>query len=243
MGLRRFVKTSGITLAILVLSAVGNAVYGQEKSWENQIAIYLWMTGMSGDVTALGRSASMNVSFDQLLDNLKFGAMLNYQGRGRKWVVTGDVVYAKLGSDLASPPADITFDQWIISANGGYRALPWLDLLAGARVIVMSGDIQFQAPSQLVHGNTDTWVDPMIGLRALAPLGRHFDVSLQGQVGGLIWSDFGWQAAGAVNWKVSRLITLGLGYRALGLDWSGNNGLTAYDLTEYGPVVGVGFRF
>jgi hypothetical protein len=75
---------SGACLAIALVFA-GGTLHAQESEtakWENTVTLYGWAAAMSGTQAIGPLSATVDVSFSDILENLKMGAMLNYVGRG-----------------------------------------------------------------------------------------------------------------------------------------------------------------
>ena len=56
----------------------------QESSWEWNITPNLWMTGMSGDVSIMNQSVPLDVSFKDILKNLKMAAMIHTEAKNGK---------------------------------------------------------------------------------------------------------------------------------------------------------------
>ena len=61
-------------------------------------------------------------------------------------------------------------------------------------------------------------------------------------IGGFgINSDLTWQAQGMLGYEFNELFSMGLGYRALGTDYSKDGFL--YDIVSHGPVLGFEVKF
>ena len=69
---------------------------------------------------------------------------------------------------------------------------------------------------------------------------------MRGDVGGFsVGSKFTWNASAVLGYSISRVVSLGLGYRALYVDYESGSGSNKfeYKVTMYGPMVGVGSYF
>lgn len=240
----------------LALSAPAAAQQRAPQPWQNLVTVYGWGANMSGLSSVDGITATVDVSFSEILDHLKMGAMLNYQGRNETLVAVFDMVYMKLGSDIATPNtgdtlASVRLKQWLLEADGGYRVTPWLDALVGLRVPVIETSITPDRDNPLFteQSGSVAWVAPLVALRAEVPFGKKFTGIVRGDVGGfdLGGTNWTWQAAGYVNYKFGGVVSGTVGYRAIGADYAkgdaGQPGYFAYDINNFGPVFGVGFAF
>lgn len=95
------------------------------------------------------------------------------------------------------------------------------------------------------------WFDPLIGARAFFDFSEHWNLSLQGDVGGFgIGSDFTWGAMGTIGYRF-RLFSeennarAAAGYRAIYQDYSEGSGNNRFewDVTLHGPILGLVIEF
>lgn len=245
--------------AFVFLVGLNAAAFGQGRApepWRNLVTVYGWGANMSGLSSVDDITATVDVSFSEILDHLKMGAMLNYQGRNQTLVAAFDLVYMKLGSDIATPNtgatlAEVRLKQWLFEADGGYRVTPWLDALVGLRVPVIETSITPDRDNPVItaNSNSESWVAPLVALRAEVPFGKKFTGIVRGDVGGfdLGGTNWTWQAAGYVNYRFSGVVSGTVGYRAISADYAtgdeGQPGYFAYDINNFGPVFGVAFAF
>ena len=90
------------------------------------------------------------------------------------------------------------------------------------------------------------WIDPFVGARVRLDLSNKFSVSLRGDVGGFdVGSKFTYNAVGLVGYNISQVVSIWLGYRVAGVDYESGSGFDKfkYDVTYYGPITGIVFRF
>lgn len=248
----------GACLAVALVFA-GSTLHAQESEtakWENTVTLYGWAAAMSGTEGIGPLTATIDVPFSDILDNLKMGAMLNYVGRGKTFVTGADFIYMKLGSDLALPSgsttvAEVKLKQWLFEVDGGYRVLPWLDALIGVRVPVIEAEFvpNTDNPSFSGKSKSESWFAPLIGARAIVPVTKHLSVIARGDVGGfqIGGTNTTWQAAGYVNYKFGDHFSTTLGYRAINADYAtgdeGQQGYFLYDITNFGGLLGIGYTF
>jgi len=73
-------------------------------------------------------------------------------------------------------------------------------------------------------------------------LSDRWTFSFEGDIGGFgVVSDLTWQAYAGFGWSASPSLSLGIGYRGLGTDYS--KGDFSYDTVTQGPMVGFLYSF
>lgn len=259
-------------LCLMGITLIGTGVYAQnaspgESKWEFDLIPYLWMSSISGDVTLKGNPSQVSMSFGDIFSDLTFGGQFHLEARNGRWGLFFDVTYLNLSADadtvdpsVGPVSADFGMQQWLVEFGGLYQLGRWplgknggmalaLDVLGGGRYWYLSGDLDAYVP--LAHlsvnksGRKD-WIDPFVGLRLRLNLTKDLLLVLRGDVGGFgVGSEFTWNASAVLAYNISRVVSVGLGYRALGVDYESGSGSSKfkYDVTMYGPLIGVGFRF
>ncbi|MBP1749859.1 MAG: hypothetical protein H6Q52_2398 [Deltaproteobacteria bacterium] len=244
----------------------GNAPGSGEQKWQVEITPYFWAASLAGDVTIKGLDTHINESFTDIAKYIDSGGMLHLEARKGNWGFFADGMYLKLSDSGSSSgqlgflSGDATIEEWIVELGGFYRIGRWslgdsketrlsLDALGGARYWWVKGSLDFSAPNLAIftdNSKSKEWVDPFIGLRAQANLTRNLSFHLRGDIGGFgVGSDFSWNAYGLFGYTFTPSISAYLGYRALAVNYESGSGSSKfkYDVTMYGPVMGMGFRF
>jgi len=109
--------------------------------------------------------------------------------------------------------------------------------------------IASDAPAGVELVNKDqAWFDPFLGARFTIPNTGKWTFMFRGDVGGFgVGSQFAWQVRPTIAYSVSKHWTFGVAYWALGMDYvSGERGdrdYFKYDVTTFGPEIGVGYTF
>jgi hypothetical protein len=210
--------------------------------WSFDTSLYGLAAGMSGDVTARGIPADLDVSFSDVMENLEFGAMGSFRIGHGHWAFTTDVIYMSLSASKKGITADL--DQWLIEPTISYRLCEHFDLLAGARYNNLSGGIK--GPLGRTFTGTQDWWDPIVGAVGAIPVGDKLSLNVRGDVGGFgVGSDITWQAFPYLNWQVSKRCSLQAGYRWVYTDYESGSGANKfkYDVLTQGPQVGFTVRF
>jgi len=233
-----------LTLATTLLVSAGYA--GETNKWTFDVSLYGLAAGMSGDVAVKGIPADVNVGFDEIWDNLDFGAMGKVRVGYERWALTADVIYMSLGAAKNGISAE--FDQWMVEPTLSYRICNEFELLAGARYNNLSGDIIGPGilPTPRVPSGTQDWWDPIVGGTAKLPLGKAFSLNFRGDVGGFgVGSEITWQAFPWVGWQISKYFSVQAGYRWLYVDYTSGSGanLFKYDILTQGPQLGLTVSF
>ena len=226
-----------------------------ENPWSFTLTPYGWMTSIDGTISAGDRSADVDIAFKDVLKHLDMTMMMTAELRYNRWSFTGDLVYARLHDDIA-PPAGILFSsthevlkETIGTFELGYRVVDskttFLDLFAGARVYNFYSQIRLipnLGNPGVNNSGTQTWADPIFGLRGRYFVSRAVFLNFYGDIGGFgAGSDLSWQVLGGVGVQAARWCDVQLGYRALGFEYGSGNG--KQEITTHGPIIGATIRF
>ena len=233
-------------LALAGISFLPTAVEAQESPWTFDASLYGLAVGMSGDLTVRGVNADLDVGFDDILDNLEFGAMGKLRLGYDRWALSTDIIYMGLGASKGGVSAD--FDQWVVEPTISYEVCTGFEMLAGVRYNNLSGEIRGPGilPTPRIPSGTKDWWDPIVGTNLRLPLIGDFTFHVRGDIGGFgVGSDLTWQACPFISWQFNKWGSLQAGYRWVYMDYESGSGgsLFRYDVLSQGPQVGVTFRF
>ncbi|MGB5620067.1 MAG: hypothetical protein WBM78_24720, partial [Desulfobacterales bacterium] len=93
MKKKRIGHLLSLTLLAVVLfhtATISAAESSPENSWEFAAEVYLWGAAIGGDTAT---DSSVNISFDDLIDNLEMAFMGTFGARKGKWSFLADVIY------------------------------------------------------------------------------------------------------------------------------------------------------
>ncbi len=226
-----------------------------ESGWTFAVAPYLWMAGMEGSIAQFGAPAvDVDASFADILDNFDIGAMAVAEARNGRFGIAFDFQYVKLSADAETrfgalaDGIEVTSETLTALIAGEYRVVEnagaSVDLMAGARIWSVDTDIDPQGGpgDPLFFSDGDTWVDPIVGVRARMDMNEKFYATGWGMVGGYgIGSDITWDVMAAVGYEVTDRVAIIGGYRALGVDYSDDDFL--FDVVQHGPILGARIAF
>ncbi|TLD71867.1 hypothetical protein FEM03_03835 [Phragmitibacter flavus] len=225
----------------------------EESPWHFRSVVYGWVTAIEGDVGIGPLSAPVDISMSDTLDTLDMGYMGALELGYNKWAFGVDIVYGKTSQDIDG--GGILFDsfryeqkQWIITPAISYRVVETndyhMDIFAGARFTVLDADLtgRLARGGEIALGSDKDWVDPIIGIRGQAALTEKLFVRYNADIGGFgVNSDLVWQAFLGLGIQCTDNVSVAIGYRGLGIDYSEDN--LTLDTVTHGPVVGFELRF
>jgi hypothetical protein len=243
-----------ISICLLRADPVNAQENDSTSKYKVYLEPYLFAPSMSGTV-GIGNlpNTFICVPAGKVLSYFKIGGMLYAEVHNDRFAFTSDVFYASLSQDasskngIVSGTADLKQFWWEL--EGLYRLNSWLEAGVGARINNITAGLSVvtnQGGSINKSGDkSNTWVDPLIVARLKKWVDNKWMFSLRADIGGFgIGSQFAWQLQPDVFFRVSRLLQLGLGYRAISMDYSKGSGSDRflYDLEEYGPQLRIGFN-
>ncbi len=262
----RVVVRAAVVVALIVCVATSTLeaqTADQDRTKNNTIAVYLWGSSISGDLSFLATEVPFDIALEQILDNLKMAGMVAYKRDFGDWSVLLDVIYLDVGAtkdgsvtlpgpraETVDVNADLDLKTWVGGLYGGYtfnrsRASNH-QFIAGVRYLSLDADLGIvvndpegtELASSSYSASGDLW-DGVIGFQGQFDLGGRWRLPYHLDIG-TGSSQITYQAlAGAAfefGWG-----NLSLTYRYLYYDES-NDGLV-HELTMDGPVMAVGFRF
>lgn len=243
-------------------------VSAEASPWRFDFNTWIWAMGVSGDVGVRGRTADIDASFIDILD--ESDSVFAFSGRlevgYERFGGFIDGYYANLGVEDASGPAgladiDVTMEQIIIDFGAMYRVGVWeptgtaamnerditLDLYAGGRFNDL--ELELDPANVATRSGDKQWVDPIVGAKLVYPISERFRLSVNGDVGGFgVESDFTWSGTAVIGYDFNLFdipATVYGGYRAIGWDYSEGSGMEEFtwDVVNHGPMLGFSVRF
>ena len=242
---------------IVPVEPIVQAPIEETDNWEFRLApFYLWAMDMDGDAVIGGNTASVDVSFDEIADNLEKAFIVHFEGMHQSnFGFLVDINYVSLhGSqtNLALKTLDVNMDMTIAEFSALYRMQMdehAFDLIAGMRYVNIDMNVKISSVGPLTGFGPSPkidWLDPLVGARWIWSIDERWSVLARADIGGFgIGSDTAWQALGMVEWKPYENVSFIGGYRILDMDYDQGFGPTyfRYNVKSAGPLVGVNFRW
>lgn len=110
--------------------------------WEFLVAPYLLFPYMSGTTTIRGIEAEVDANPGDIFSRLQFGAMLFFEAHNSVWAASLDGLYMNLSQPGPLGLTEVGLKQGMVELTGYRRVMPGLEVLAGGRLNVLSGDIE-----------------------------------------------------------------------------------------------------
>jgi opacity protein-like surface antigen len=238
--------------AVALSSAlVARPAAAPQDAFRNTAEIYLMAASMSGTVGVGSLETEIDVPSSKVFENLKFAVLADYRGEARTWAVMADFVYMNLGGSGTGSAglgsAEVGAEEFIVDLAGAWRISKSFELLGGGRYTHLRTTATLTTSLNVRDAKIDQdWFDPFVGAQAFLPLSKAFQLQLRGDVGGFgVGCKFTWQATARLNWQVSRVVQLGIGYRWLDQDFETGSGLDYFkwDVLTQGPLLAAGVTF
>jgi hypothetical protein len=229
------------------------------QGWAVEVTPYLLITGLHGDFGLIQAIPPVHVGLTPIdvFSSLRFGFMGAIQVRHDRFVALSDNIYAhnKFHKHVGIRDPDfltvnVTSKMFISTDMVGIRFYDpathggvAIDALAGARVYNIDNGLDLIGPRRVFNGDhTEFWVDPLIGVRAMAPIRGRLSWSLYGDVGGFgAGSRLSGEIFGSLKYAFDRHWSSVIGWRYLYTDYK-HEGFV-YKTTLNGPLLGVTYRF
>jgi len=224
-----------------------------EEGWSFGAFIYYWSASIDGDLTVDGDEIEIDGGDDEgtSSDPALYGFLGQFEASRGPWSVVFAPIFvtvATTGDESAGASADVEIDAQVHELFVTHDLAGGWDWLAGARYYELETEVQLSVGG-VPTGAPDSiqsWVDPIVGVRGRGQFSDDWSWDLRGDIGGFgLGSEFAWNASALVGYHFSSSVGAHLGYRALSVNFNDSSGAdrAEFDLTMYGPVIGISFSF
>jgi len=224
-----------------------------DDKWHFVFSPYFWMAGLHGTTGGPNRPIQVDESFGDIFHSLKFAFMGVFEAHKNKWAMQTDVEYVSIEDDKATPgplfsSANAKIKTFVFTPEAGYKIYndpdkgSFVQVLGGTRIWHISTDVTFNAgvlPAVQIK-DSRSWVDGVVGLRGKVALSEKVFFLGRFDVGGG-GSKFTYQLFGGLGYNLNKKVAFVFGYRDLDVNYDKNNFL--FDMSQRGPIMGVGFKF
>ncbi len=229
-----------------------------EGDWNFKLSPYLWFAGVKGTVSTIpgAPAVPIEVTSSDALSDTEASFMLLFEAKTGRHGMLFDVLYTDVQSteDLI-PQINLTMRSTsknkIFSTAYLYELYKKqhtvIDFFAGARYWKVDTELQFGGGLGFLDGknirNAESWVDPMIGIKANTALGgSQFYIAGGIAYGGLgVGSDSFYDITANIGYQWSKAIGTSLGYRLFDVDYE--DGSFLYDVKQEGWLLGLTWAF
>ena len=272
--MKRIIKTSYFTFfvacCLLVVLVTASGVQAQDSAaknnkWQFEITPYFLAAAMNGEAGVGNVKADIDMSFEDIWNNLDVGLMGAFEARKGPWIFAFDAVYFRLKDEetkswtgpggIITVNGDVgaTLTQQLYQGSVGYRVYDKktkFDIIGGVRHTIVDGefDLALETSGPVFPGGTynlsddKSWSDPVFGVRLIAPFSKKWSFFGYGDIGGFgVGSDITYQAIAGIRWQFSKVVSAKLAYRYLYQDFKDDD--FVWDMSYQGPLIGFGFSF
>jgi hypothetical protein len=230
--------------------------FNEESDWHfDWVPVYLWFTGLKGTVGAAGYQVPVDATFGDIISQLNIGLMTVADVRRKRFGLLTDLFYISLTSDQKGTPIGTSYSgftanskTFFLDPEAYFRVLDGdvlsVDALAGFRYWHLNNNLQLlpAALPGVTVGQTQDWVDPLLGARFRLNMRKGFFATLKGDAGGFgVGSQVTYQIYAGVGKEFKRKFSTIVGYRYLDVDYQ--NGGFVDDTHMSGPIIGLNLHF
>ncbi len=241
-------------LALVLPLAIASPAWSQgaaDSGWQNTIEVYLMGPNLDGTVGLGSVDSDVDVDPGAIFDALDGAFLGTYIGEGERWGVLVDLAYMDLEDDGIGPLGAVRYEvnvkQTILGVVGTYRLSDTLQFTFGGRYVDVTTRLSLSGPAQERGAKvSESWFDPTVGLRYVAPLGEKWVFNAAGDFGGFgVGSDFTWYWAANIAYRITARTQVYAGYRFIDFDYEDGSGQERFkfDMAQYGPLAGFRFEF
>lgn len=231
------------------------------SDWRFQATFYGWLTALSGDVGVRDLPTTpVDASLSDVLDNLDGAVMGSFLATDGRWLFFADLVLAKLSDQgpvgrYGRNTLDVDLSQAIATGAIGY----WLPLgtpdvdvaiTGGLRYVRMSSDMSLapaDRPLVLSGHQSQSWVDPTVGLAVHWTIDERWFVNALADIGGFgVGSKLSSNGYAGLGYMWTPSISTAIGYRYLYEDYESagaQGGSFRYNTTMHGPTFSLAWHF
>jgi hypothetical protein len=249
--LKRLVPLLAVSMSMVLPSAFAQSSTGAAPQWKNTVELYLLGPSLDGSVGLGPIDGDVNVDAGTVFDALDGAFLGTYVGEAKRWGVLADLAYMDLKEDGSGPQGLVDYEvnvkQTIFGLVGTYRLTDTLQFTFGGRYIDVTNRLTLAGPNQQgAVKASESWFDPTVGLRYVAPLGEKWVFNGAADIGGFgVGSDFTWYWAANIAYRMTPWAQIYAGYRYVDFDYESGEGRDRFkfDMAQHGPLVGFRFEF
>lgn len=243
-------------LSLSVKNVVAQNMNSEGDKWKVTLKPYFMFPNMNGTAGVADLpDVSVNANPGDIFSHLQIGMMLYSEVENEHYAITSDLLYMNLSEEVPRGKlvsgGELRAKQFMWELSGLRKISAWFDAGIGLRLNSLKSEIQvdlFGAQGTIIPrsaSGSQAWVDPIIVARFKTPGHKKLSGILRTDIGGFgIGSDFTWQVQADAIYQFSPLFSLGLGYRALGVNYEKGSGQDRflYNIDTFGPVIKLVFN-
>lgn len=246
-----------------------------DNEWRFSVTPYMFLpVTTSGTSTVDGNSVKVDLGLGDVLENLNGAFSARAEAWKNDFGIILDGYYVNIGGEetigLPGPlggrvGVDVDMRQGWIDLLGGYRVAhgPYdasgrryaIDIQAGARHnwirqeidADLTVDIGPGLGFQTSLGGTESWWEPVVGVRAAMQINDRWTAGARADVGGFGVNDdtLQWKVLAGFDYRPWEQTSLRFGWQMYGIEYDTErpDGKFEYDVFQTGPYLALSFRF
>lgn len=236
----------------------------KSKDFSFTVNPYIWMMGATGTVgvpntpSGYPKSVSFNETFADAVGNIKFAFMAAGKIKYKSVSLLYDIVYGNLKAfDVADPngkglvTGDVTMKEFITDLALAYRIpskskATFVDVYAGTRIWAMDQEITLDPVDPNLQSrmlsNSNSWIDPIIGVKADFSLTKDWFAYAKADFGGFgANSEWTLMTLAGCGYKFNQHWNTSLGIKYLGLEYNKDD--LYLNIDQYGLALTLGYWY
>jgi hypothetical protein len=231
--------------------SISTSTPAEKPTWTFDTFVYYWSASVSGNLTVDGQEVDLDSGDGFSGESTLIGFLGHFEAHHGPWSFALAPIFVNLemtGDQTGGVDAVVKINAQVHEGFVAHEIGPSWDWLAGARYYALDTGVDLSSGGVPIgsHDSNRSWVDPIVGVRYHDDFGKHWAIHTRADVGGFgVGSDFAWNASALLGYRFNSCWAAQLGYRALHVDFKEGSGSDrlAYDLSMYGPIIGVSFSF
>jgi len=241
-------------------NAVAQTSTSEDSEWSFDVQLYLLVLWIQGDsqMGPLPKAFDVDVTPHDIFSNLDLGGMAHFEAhRNRGWGVWLDYAFMDLSKKASFGEGGMIENQLgvyqgVMEAFAMYR-MPlekgYMDYFGGVRWWHNDFDYSISIiDNTRKTSRTIDWCDPIIGLRWTQPLSERWDFRARADIGGFsMASDFTSAIVVGAMYDLSENWQLDMRFKSMWVNYDegtrGNRDRFTYKTVNYGPILGVSYKF
>lgn len=240
-----------VSLLVPVVAVGFSTAFAQSPSvgtpqWKNTVELYLMAPSLDGSVGLGPADTDVNLDPGAIFDALDGAFLGSYIGEGERWGVLADLAYMDLKADGSGQYGVLNYEvnvkQTLFGLVGLYRLTNTLQLTFGGRFVDLTNRLSLAGPQNEFRAEvSESWFDPTIGLRYVAPWGEKWVFNGSADIGGFgVGSDLTWFLGANIAYRMTERTQFYAGFRYVDFDYEDGAGADRFkfDVAQYGPLAG-----
>jgi hypothetical protein len=229
------------------------AIAQPSDEWQINFApLYFWATELNGSMTARNTTIPIFLEFADAADSLGAAFSFHFEGGKGRWGLLSDLYFVRLSSDAEFTlpnrvvQGSFDLDNTIFELGGSYLVSESarFAVIGGLRTYLLSPKLEFTSSGVQVEpvDTSKTSANVFGGFTYRPRIAEKWTFSSRADIGAGD-AEVTWSGTLGFEYRFRPWGGLFFGYKALGIDTGGDDDITEYDVTHYGPAFGLNLHW